>query len=72
MAVMRTLALSWLVSSRMFTMSGSPPAAAMPVFRAFTMAVEVRMASRPLRRTQTLPLLTARAAASEVTLGRLS
>ncbi len=41
-------------------------------FSAFTMAVAVRVGLLPLRRTQTLPLLTASAAASEVTLGRLS
>ena len=53
-------------------MSASPPAAVMPSLSAAVMAFALRMASRPLRRTQTLPLLMARAAASEVTFGRLS
>ena len=71
-ACMISLALWWVVSSTMFTMSASPPAAVMPVFSAATMARQERYASFPLRSIQTLPLLTASAAASEVTLGRLS
>ena len=67
-----SFALSWLVSSRMLRMSASPPAAVMPSLSAAVMAFALRMASRPLRRTQTLPLLMASAAASEVTFGRLS
>ena len=72
LAVMMSAADWWVVSSTMFRISGSPPAAAMPPFRAETMAQAVRWASLPLRRMQVLPDFRASAAASEVTLGRLS
>lgn len=69
---MISVALWWLVSSTMLTMSGSPPADAMPCLSAATMALAVRKASLPLRSMQTLPLLMVSAAASDVTFGRLS
>ena len=69
---MISVALSWLVSSTMLTMSASPPAETMPCLSAATMALAVWKASLPLRSIQTLPLLMASAAASDVTFGRLS
>ena len=69
---MMSVADWWVISSTMFSISGSPPPCAMPDFSAFTMAQAERCASLPLRSTQTLPDFTASAAASEVTLGRLS
>ena len=71
-AVISSRALSRLVSWTRFTRSAGRPAAVSPSFRAATMALADRKASLPPRRTQALPAFTARAAASEVTLGRLS
>ena len=48
------------------------PAARSPARSASTMAPALRMASFPLRRMQTFPLFSVKAAASLVTLGRLS
>ena len=48
------------------------PAAASPCRRALTMAAAERWASLPHRRTQAEPAFSASAAASDVTLGRLS
>ena len=48
------------------------PARARPQRRALTMAWQLAQASRPQRSTQALPAFRASAAASEVTLGRLS
>ena len=66
------LALSRLVSSTSCRASRGRPARSMPCFRADTMALADRWASFPPRSTQADPAFRARAAASEVTLGRLS
>ena len=66
------LALSRLVSSTSWRASWDRPACSMPCFRAATMAAADRWASFPPRSTQADPAFNARAAASEVTLGRLS
>ena len=60
------------VSSTMFTISGSNPAARTPSLSASTIALLDRYASFPGRSMQTFPLLRQSAAASEVTFGRLS
>ena len=71
-AVISALAEAWVVSSMRETAASGRPFSFRPRRRASTMAWAERQASRPQRRTQTLPLLMARAAASLVTLGRLS
>ena len=58
-------------STRQSASSGSP-AFAIPSLRAATIALFERIASLPPRSMQAFPLLRARAAASDVTLGRLS
>ena len=71
-AVMRALAEAWVVSSMRQTAVSGRPLARRPCRRAATMALAERHASLPQRRMQALPLLMASAAASLVTLGRLS
>ena len=65
-----SLALARLVSSTSWIASAGRPASSSPFFRAETMAAAERWASFPQRRTQALPAFRARAAASEVTVGR--
>ena len=72
LAVIRARALSRLVSCTSDTRAGAKPASCTPSRRAATMALLERKASLPPRSTQALPLFSARAAASLVTLGRLS
>ena len=67
-----SLALCRVVSCTRLTASRGSPACASPSRRASTMALADRNASLPPRSTQTFPLFSASAAASEVTLGRLS
>ena len=71
-ACIMSVALWRVVSSMRLTKSGVNPAVSKPRRRAVTMALALRKASLPPLNTQTLPLFRARAAASEVTLGRLS
>ena len=54
------------------TRSAGSPAFSRPSFNALTIAREERNASFPPRKIHTLPLLIRRAAASDVTFGRLS
>ena len=61
-----------VVSSTSTTLSPGSPACSRPACRAETMAAADWWASLPQRSTQADPALRARAAASEVTLGRLS
>ena len=68
----QALAEAWVVSSIRQTAVSGRPFARRPSRRAVTMALALRHASLPHRRMQALPLLMARAAASLVTLGRLS
>ena len=71
-AVISRRALSWLVSSTRLTAVSGRWARRSPARSAVTMAWQLAHASLPQRSTQALPALTARAAASAVTLGRLS
>ena len=71
-AVISSLAEAWVVSSIRLTALSGRPTRARPQRRALTMAWQLAQASRPQRSTQALPAFRASAAASEVTLGRLS
>ena len=66
------MALAWEVSWMRFTQVSGRPAVFRPARRAVTMALALRQALRPERRMHTLPLFRHNAAASLVTLGRLS
>ena len=69
-ACISSLAEARVVSSTSCRASAGSPAWLRPRFRAETMATAERWASLPQRSTQALPAFRARAAASEVTLGR--
>ena len=71
-AVINSLALAWEVSDSRLTAHSGRRALRRPARRASTMAWQLAQASRPQRKMQALPALIARAAASLVTLGRLS
>ena len=71
-AVISSLALVWEVSDSRLTAHSGRRTLRRPARSASTMAWQLAHASRPQRSTQALPALMARAAASLVTLGRLS
>ena len=71
-AVISSLALAWEVSSMRLTAHSGRRTLRKPARRASTMAWQLAQASRPQRRMHALPALMASAAASLVTLGRLS
>ena len=71
-AVISSLALAWEVSSMRLTAHSGRRTLRRPARRASTMAWQLAQASRPQRRMHALPALMASAAASLVTLGRLS
>ena len=72
LAHISSVALWRVVSSTRHSASWGRPAAVRPSCNASTMAAAERWASFPPRRTQADPAFRARAAASLVTLGRLS